>query len=222
MSGTANANGPAPPPIRVGFYTTGDGRAIPDGGGDTSSGWFEERVQTLATSGYVYGVNLVTAATAQLQALDPALKIDKLYLDGHGTAHSFSFGCPPDHFHALTDPDATTNDHDGNPVPDYPEAAEFISELGKHLNAGFQIWFLACHCGLHLVGAVANALSHKGFAAGQVCGYTPYYNCSKDPGSGLWTSWLTLNEDSKNPLNPPGKATNNQILKPSVVINTTT
>jgi hypothetical protein len=92
------------------------------------------------------------------------------------------------------------------------DSAAFTNELARHLNQGFKIFFLACHCGNGLAGMVAKALSGKG-VNGTVNAYTHVMACSKQA-DGTWESWLE--DESDQPLNPDVRAKNNQIVKPDV------
>jgi hypothetical protein len=105
MSGEANAVGPTPPPIKMGFYTFGAIHEVPDSGGETGSDWFQQRLQSLAVpDSYIKGVQYVSDATAYLKTLDPSVQIGRLYFDGHGNPNGWSFGVPADASHELRDP----------------------------------------------------------------------------------------------------------------------
>ena len=183
MSDKTNSAAPLPPPVKIAFYTTGDGQQVKDSSA-TGSDWFKQRALTLATSvSYVFGVSKTADAKAQIVAATQAapsniLRLSKVYFYGHGFSEGFMLGCHWDssittyaaaYEQVLYDPDSPTRS-----VDRVKDSKDFIDELAQHLVPDFEIAFLGCHMGGALVEPLAKYLSGKGFK-GKVNGYTHTY-----------------------------------------------
>jgi len=186
MSGQTNTLIPKQNPVVVAFYTTGDTRAASGSTGATVSDAFRMRAQTLATSGYVYGVATVSDATAKIRAISATQPISGVYFVGHGNADVFFFDGVPDgtdNFQSvnsdgvLVDPGAVHSPMSPS-SPDGTASKTLMNELAKHiipLTSLFAIAMLCCNSGTNLVAAVALALSGHGITNGKVGGYNNDY-----------------------------------------------
>ena len=213
-AGGGQTNTVAPPPtlVKICFYTIGDNKPIKDSAG-TGSQWFYARAATLASDPkYIFGSNSAYAAIQVLQALDPSVKIVKLYFLGHGNPRGFFFD--ESNSECLSDPASTDPKVSAHGSRD---SGDFLNELAKHLAPGFQIGFLGCRMGNNLVPALATALSGKG-ASGSIFGYINY--CT-----------LGLEDPSKGDYDAPGQEFtetingktwhHNQIPQPEKTVNVT-